>query len=184
MGTATRMTVEEYYASSVEGDHTQLVEGEIVVSEPKPIHAVLQGLLFVALHGWTEAADGRGQAMLTTNVSLDQYNVYAPDLLWFAEEHRPTDLNRYPLRVPDLCVEIRSPGTWRYDLGAKKSGYERARLPELWLVDDAAETLIAFRRSRPGGPIFDIALELRRDETLTSPQLPGFALPLDELFRR
>jgi len=90
----------------------------------------------------------------------------------------------YLERVPDLCVEIRSPGTWRYDLGAKRSGYERARLPELWLVDDASETLIAFRRSRPGEPIFDIALELTRDETLISPQLPGFALPLDELFRR
>jgi Uma2 family endonuclease len=184
MGTATRMTVEEYYAASVEGDHTQLVDGEIVVSEPKPIHAVIQARLIVALSAWTEAALDRGLALLPTNVELDEYNVYGPDLLWFSEEHRPADLDRYPERVPDLCIEIRSPGTWRYDIGAKKAGYERGGLPELWLVDDAADAVLVFRRSKAGVPTFDVTLELRTGEQLTSPQLPGFALPLDELFRR
>jgi Uma2 family endonuclease len=184
MGTATRMTVEEYYAASVEGDHTQLVDGEIVVSEPKPIHAVIQARLIVALSAWTEAAPDRGLALLPTNVELDEYNVYGPDLLWFSEEHRPADLDRYPERVPDLCIEIRSPGTWRYDIGAKKAGYERGGLPELWLVDDAADAVLVFRRSKAGVPTFDVTLELRTGEQLTSPQLPGFALPLDELFRR
>src|SRR2546430_1549186 len=98
MGTATtRMTVEEYYAASVGGDHTQLVEGEIVVSEPRPMHALLQTRLTVALFGWTQAADGRGLAIVTTNVELDAYNANGPDVLCFAEEHRPTDR---PLPVP------------------------------------------------------------------------------------
>jgi Uma2 family endonuclease len=178
------MTVEEYYAASVEGDHTQLIEGEIVVSEPKPIHALIQIRLATAFTKWTEAGARRGLALLPTNVELDEYNVYGPDLLWFSEDHRPTNLDRYPERVPDLCVEIRSPGTWRYDIGAKKSGYERGGLPELWLVDDTAEEVLLFRRSKGNVPTFDVALELGRGETLTSPRLPGFALPLDELFRR
>jgi Uma2 family endonuclease len=179
---ATRMTADEYYAVSVEGDRKQLVDGELVVSEPKPIHALLQIRLSTELQRWVESGERRGLALMPTDVKMDEHNVYGPDLLWFAEEHRPADLGEYPDRVPDLCVEIRSSGTWRYDVGAKKRVYEERGLPELWLVDDAAETALLYRRTTPESPTFDVALELGVDETLTSPQLPGFALPLERLF--
>jgi Uma2 family endonuclease len=65
---------------------------------------------------------------------------------------------------------------------AKMSAYELAGLRELWLVDTAASDVLVFRRSEAGAPGFDVALELERDETLTSPQLDGFALPLVDLF--
>ncbi len=86
----------------------------------------------------------------------------------------------YPL--PDLAIEIRSPSTWRYDIGAKKSAYEREGLPELWLVDGDAGVLLVFRRSAPSVPSFDVALEFDRAATLTSPLLPGFALDAGALF--
>lgn len=181
--TATRMTAEDYFASTVEGDRTQLVDGAIVVNEPRPIHSVLQGHLHVALARWIDAGDGRGLVLLPTDVVLNEFNVYGPDLLWIAERNRPSDLHQGLARVPELCVEIRSPGTWRYDVGAKKSAYEAARLPELWLVDDVAATVLVFRRSKSDVARFDVALELGRGETLTSPQLAGFELSLDDLFR-
>ena len=181
--TATRMTADEYYAVSTEGDCTQLVDGAIVVNEPKLIHGVVQLRLAAAFDNWIDAGPGRGIASMPTDVVVDEHNVFAPDIVWIAEAHRPPDLNRYPDRVPDLCVEIRSPATWRYDIGAKKSAYERAGLPELWLVDDAAETVLIFRRTRPDTPVFDVALELARGDQITSPQLPGFALPIERLFR-
>jgi Uma2 family endonuclease len=180
---ATRMTAEQYFAVSVEGDRKQLVDGAIVVSEPRPIHAVLQARLATALTHWTDSGEERGLALLPTDVVLDDYNVYGPDLLWIAEPHRPHDLRERLARVPDLCVEIRSPGTWRYDVGAKKSAYEAGGLPELWLVDDVAEIVLVFRRSRPEVATFDVALELERGEKLTSPQLAGFELALDDLFQ-
>ena len=179
---ATRMTAEQYYATTVEGDRRQLVGGEIVVNEPKLIHAALQGRLYHALRTWVEAGDRRGFVSLPTDVRMDEHNVYAPDLLWFSEAHRPANLNAYPERLPDLCVEIRSPGTWRYDVGAKKRVYEQGGLPELWLVDDGGESVLVYRRSAPESPVFDVALELARGQSLTSPQLPGFSLGLDELF--
>lgn len=180
--TTTRMTAEEFFAVTVEGDHKHLVDGAIVVAEPRPIHSVLQGRLYVAFARWIDAGEGRGLVLLPTDVVLDEFNVYGPDVTWVAERHRPSDLRDRLARVPELCVEIRSPGTWRYDVGAKKSGYEAGGLPELWLVDDVAETVLVFRRSRPELARFDVALELGRGETLTSPQLPGFELALDELF--
>ena len=50
--------------------------------------------------------------------------------------------------MPDLAVEVRSPSTWRYDVGAKKDGYERHGLPELWLVDTEARSVLVYRRAR------------------------------------
>ncbi len=182
--TATRMTAEQYYAITVVGDRRQLVDGEIVVNEPKVIHALLQTRLSFALHAWVEAGKGRGLALMPTDVRMDEHNVYGPDLLWFSAEHVPADLDGYPERVPDLCVEIRSASTWRHDVGAKKRVYEAGGLPELWLVDDASDTVLVYRRSTPGAKTFDVALELGVDQHLTSPQLPGFALALAELFRR
>jgi Uma2 family endonuclease len=180
--TATRMNADEYYAVTVEGDHKQLVDGAIVVAEAWPIHGLLQARLLTALSYWIDSGEGRGLVLPPADVVLDDYNVYGPDLIWIAERHRPRDLHERLARVPELCVEIRSPGTWRYDVGAKKSGYEAGGLPELWLVDDVAATVLVFRRSAPEVARFDVALELGRGETLTSPQLPGFDLALDDLF--
>jgi Uma2 family endonuclease len=182
--TATRMTAEQYYASTVEGDRKQLVEGEIVVNDPKLIHGLLQRRLIFAIEAWVRAGERRGAVFPPTDVRIDEYNVYAPDLLWFADGHVPVDLDAYPERLPDLCVEIRSVSTWRYDVGAKKRVYEAGGLPELWLVDDAARSVLVYRRSSARSETFDIALELARGNTLSSPQLTGFGLTLNELFER
>jgi Uma2 family endonuclease len=184
MATTTRMTADEYYAISVEGDRKQLVDGQIVVNQPKTIHGLLQARLGGELYAWAKAGEGRGLVVMPTDVKMDEYNVYGPDLLWFREERKPADLNEYPEWVPDLCVEIRSPSTWRYDVGAKKRVYEEGGLAELWLVDDAADTVLVYRRSKPGARTFDVALELVPGDVLESPGLPGFELPLDELFKR
>ena len=176
------MTVEDYYAITVLHDRKELVDGMIVVNEPKLVHLEIQGTIHAALREWTKGASGRGRAYLPTDVRLDEHNLFAPDVLWIAERHLPADFDCYPERVPDICVEVRSPGTWRRDTGPKKDAYERHGLLELWLVDTKGLRVLVFRRSRPDAPTFDIALELMAGDELTSPQLPGFALPLDELF--
>jgi Uma2 family endonuclease len=136
----------------------------------------------LALGAWVNEGKGRGLVLTPTDVRMDEHNVYGPDVLWFREERVPADLRGYPEHVPDLCVEIRSPSTWRYDIGAKKRVYAAGGLAELWLVDDASYSVLAYRRSSPGGTSFDVAIERGRDDTLESPMLPGFALPLAQLF--
>jgi Uma2 family endonuclease len=176
------MTAEQFFAETPERHFLQLVDGAVVVNEPRPIHVVLQGRLYFELRTWIEAGEERGLVLLPVDVRMGEYDVYAPDLCWIAERHRPASLREQISRVPDLCVEVRSPGTWRYDVGRKKAIYEAGGLPELWLVDDVAETVLVFRRSAPAAPAFDVALELTGEDELSSPQLPGFSLPLQRLF--
>lgn len=186
--TATRMTAAEFLAWDAPEDDerrfAQLIDGEVVVCSPKPMHQLVELRLAAAMHAWVEAGEGRGLALMTTALPLDERNVYLPDVLWFSEHNVPADLYAYPEAVADLCVEIRSPSTWHYDVGTKKLVYESRGLPELWLVDDIAELVLVFRRSSPGVGRFDVSLELGRGEVLASPMMPGFALTLDELFKR
>ena len=103
-----------------------------------------------------------------------------PDVLWYAPGAEPDLDARPPSPLPHLAIEVRSPSTWRCDIGAKKAAYEREGLRELWLVDTDAKVVLIFRRSAEEVPSFDVALEV--DDILTSPQLEGFELALGELF--
>ena len=182
MQVTQRITADEYLALDLEDQHTQLVDGVIVATEARLPHALLSMRLIRTLDDWIRAEDGRGLMTVPIDVGVDRYNVYAPDLLWYRAARAPALDAPWPYPLPDLAVEIRSPSTWRYDIGAKKSGYEREGLPELWLVDGDAEVLLVFRRSTPTTPTFDVALEFDRSATLTSPLLPGFALGIRALF--
>jgi Uma2 family endonuclease len=182
MSTATRMTAEEYFAVSVEGDFTELVDGVIVVDDPRPLHNLAQVEVLHALVSWCKAAPGRGFASTPTDVVVDEHNVFSPDVLWVQSERVPQLFERRLGSLPDLAVEVRSPSTWRYDIGKKRAAYERTGLPELWLVDTASRTVLVCRRSGKDAPSFDVELELSEGDELTSPQLSGFSLPVEQVF--
>jgi Uma2 family endonuclease len=174
---AERLTADAYLARE-DPRRTELIDGVVVVNEPSVLHQRVCALIWKALDDWTGTPDGRGSASLPINVPLDSGNVLAPDVLWFEEPLALSAINAP--RAPDLAVEVRSPGTWRYDVGRKRSLYELHGVRELWLADTASRTLLAYRRSQPTAG-FDLALELGADETLRSPLLPGFAAAVGEL---
>jgi Uma2 family endonuclease len=89
----------------------------------------------------------------------------------------PGDGPRYD-GTPDLAVEVLSPGTRRLDLGRKRDRYRDAALPELWLVDGPASTVVAVRFA--GGATDDA--EFGPGDSVTSPLLAGFSLAVDALF--
>ncbi len=181
MQVTDRITADEYLA--YEGERrTWLVDGEIVVNQPRLMHQLLHGKLFRALDDWSRAGEDRGLLTIPIDVTLDDYNVYAPDLLWYRASRAPAFDDDPPYPLPDLAIEIRSPSTWRYDVGTKKRVYEAEGLPELWLVDGDAGVLLAFRRATPSSSLFDVELEFDRAATLTTPLLPGFALDVGALF--
>jgi Uma2 family endonuclease len=182
MAVAQRLTVAEYLEQDDTRRRTDLVDGEVVVTEPRPLHQRTMVELLVALTLWTRAGPGRGEVTAPIDVQLDAHNCFGPDVLWYREGRGPGRSEERPQQLPDIAVEIRSPSTWRYDIGPKMARYEQYGLPELWLVDTAADEVIVFRRSTPTAPTFDVSLELARGDTLASPLLPGFAVALDELF--
>jgi Uma2 family endonuclease len=182
MPTAQRMSADEFLRLPDTDDlrSAELVEGELIVDPPRARHQLVAGEIIYALMKWSRSGEGRGTVWFNLGVQLDERNVYQPDVLWYPSGAEPDLDARPPSPLPQLAVEVRSPSTWRYDIGAKKAAYEREGLLELWLVDTDAKVVLVFRRSAPDVPSFDLALEL--SDILTSPQLVGFELPLVELF--
>ena len=178
-------TVDDYYAITTLRDRRQLVGGAIVVNdEPSLRHAAIQARIVTALSNWS-SEHARGLVTTPIDVRLSEHDLYGPDVVWIDDLCPPTDSHGRLLGVPELCVEIRSHSTWHRDRDEKRPGYERGGVPELWLVDDEQERVLVYRRSRASLSEFDIEVEVELDfdGVLTSPQLPGFALPLEDLFR-
>jgi len=175
MSVAQRTTAEEFLALPVpeRGRPWNLVDGEVVVNEPTALHGSVQGNLLFALESWARAEAGRGQVTLPRDVRIDERNVFAPDVLWYRAGRAPDRRDPPPYPLPDLAVEVRSPSTWKHDVGAKKAAYERHGLPELWLVDTAADAVLVFRRSAIAARAFDLALELGRGDGAPLAAAPG-----------
>ena len=182
--TSTRLTAEEYFALPPTDKRTQLIDGEIVVNEPTVRHQRVTGEIYLLLTMWLRDNPGHGEAGIPVDLHLDDRNVFAPDVWWVPEEARPARDAKRIVGPPALAVEVRSPSTWRYDVGAKRRTYERLGLAELWLVDTESDSVLVYRRSSTESPEFDVALELGAGECLTTPLIPGFEIDLGELFDR
>ena len=182
LATGARLTADEFLARDDWPRGTQLIEGEVVVNQPALPHQLLLGHCYAHLLAWTRAEPDRGLACLSVDVRVTPTNVYGPDVWWVSEERRPAPGQLALVGVPDLVVEVRSPSTWRFDIGSKRLRYEQAGVAELWLVDTAAPSVLVYRRSVPEAPGFDVALELETGDRLTSPLLDGFAFDLDDFF--
>ena len=177
------MTADEFLALGEAPFRYQLVDGELVVNEPTLPHQFAAKRILVALDVWTMAGSGRGLASMPADFRFDDRNIFAPDVWWVGESRKPKRGDLHLVGLPDLIVEVRSPSTWHKDLGRKKLRYEAAGVAELWFVDTKANSVLVFRRSSPRHATFDIDMELREGDTLTSPLLPGFTLPVEEIFR-
>jgi Uma2 family endonuclease len=114
------------------------------------------------------------------DVILSDLDVVQPDLVFLTNE-RLASLDA-ALRGPaDIAVEVASPGSRRQDEVLKRDLYERASVPEYWLVDPDAETIKVYRRAGGSFPRPEL-LSCRDGDVLRTPQLPGFEIALAVVF--
>ena len=67
-----------------------------------------------------------------------------PDLLFVRAELRSIVGPQNVEGIPDLVVEILSPGNWSYDRKEKFLLYQEAGVPEYWIVDPRLKTVEVF----------------------------------------
>jgi Uma2 family endonuclease len=180
--TAERLTLDEFLARDFP-PRTQLVNGEVVVNPPRRRHDRVAFHLAHRLANWVENV-GFGEAGTALGWTADDQSYFVPDAWWIRDAERLSENAVLTAGYPDIVIEVRSPSTWRYDLGPKRRAYEQAGVAELWFVDLDSETVIVNRRSKPDAAAFDELLELGRGEALVSPLLRRFAITIDELFDR
>lgn len=62
-------------------------------------------------------------------------------MLVILNEHLDRIASSHVIGAPDLVVEILSPGTMRHDLNEKLRAYERAQVPEYWIVNPSERVI-------------------------------------------
>jgi Uma2 family endonuclease len=117
------------------------------------------------------------------DVVMSDFDIVEPDLLYLSNERAATTLTEVHVRgVPELIVEVTSPGTRRRDEGIKRRLYERAGVTEYWIVDPDVDRVRVHQRD---GDLFGRAIELSREhgDVLSTPLLPGLEMKLERIFR-
>jgi len=147
------MTADEYFAITDElPARTQLIDGELVMDSPAFRHdRIIHWLSYLHL-SFVESHPHAGEVGANTDTLIDEHSVYKPDLWWVPNERRPDGAESRFTEPPPLVVEVRSPSTWRYDIGTKLRHYEAAGVTEVWMIDTAADVVLVYRRSKAGGP--------------------------------
>ena len=118
----------------------------------------------------------------STSCSLE-FDVVEPDLLYLSNERAAEVLTSANVQgVPELVVEIGSPGNAEARRDDQTTLYERAGVSEYWVVDPELDVIRVYRRD---GERFGRPRELSAEagDVLTTPLLPGLELPLTRIFR-
>jgi Uma2 family endonuclease len=182
--TAVKLTYDDFVHFPDDGRRHELIDGEhYVTPSPNTKHQRVVGHLHLLIGAWLEHHP-IGQVFLSPyDVVFSAFDVVEPDLLYLSNERATEVLTPLHARgVPELVIEIASKGTRKRDETIKRRLYERAGVSEYWLVDPMRDIVRLYRRD---DQVFGEPLELSRiaGDVLTTPLLPGLALPLARIFK-
>jgi Uma2 family endonuclease len=167
----------------------EVIDGTAWVREPPSpsgAHQALVGVLYHQIESALENSPYRAfvapldvRLPKTTNADDQIDTVVQPDVLIVS------DLQKIDARgvcgAPDWVAEVLSPSTARHDRTRKLAAYERAGVPEVWLVHPLDRTLSIYRieNGRYGPPT---VLELKGRTALTA--VGGVVIDWDRVMAR
>jgi Uma2 family endonuclease len=144
------MTARQYFMLGEDppGVKLELVNGEIAVSpSPTPEHSSVVVNLTTILNMHIQAHD-LGELHLDVDTYLDEYNVRRPDLLYFSSANRGRIGKKNMQGVPDLAIEVVSPGSIEVDREDKFEQYRAAKIRFYWIADPELRTLEGWELKR------------------------------------
>lgn len=180
-----RLTVEEFMELDDTDDRRkmELDDGVLyIMPRPRIVHNFVQSEFYLHFANCRNRMDGPPLQVYTDVIvalSLDQRRLYAPDVTVILPGNPCAVRDRMVEGAPDIVIEVLSSDRNR-DLVRKRQVYAEAGIPHYWLCDLRQDTLTLLEL-RDGGYVESATLTA--DDTLTTPLLPGFAIPLSDIFR-
>ena len=160
----------------------ELDDGELyLMPRPRFVHQFLMRLLASYIQMYLDTfeqppAEVHHEAV--TILSRERGLTLVPDLIVILRARADIVVGGYAEGAPDIAVEILSSDRNR-DLVRKRQLYAAAGVREYWIVDPAADS-VTLLEPDDGGYVERAALTAA--DTLTTPLLPGLAIPLADVF--
>jgi Uma2 family endonuclease len=130
----------EDYEALPDEPRCELIRGRFYLSPaPTPLHQIVLTLLMRHFIDIAEAVGGL-TLVAPVDVPLATHSVVQPDLLYLTAVRRQIVGARLE-GVPDLVIEVLSPGTARRDRGEKLALYAESVAREYWIVDPEARQI-------------------------------------------
>jgi Uma2 family endonuclease len=169
-------TRERVLALPDDGNRYELLDGELVVTpSPRSRHQYVLSALFTRLVPFVD--DHRLGVVLWSPADLfGRLGQLAQPDLFVLPTRALVEWEEHPL--PSLVIEVLSPSTARFDRGLKRRFYQRAGVPEYWIVDPDARMV---ERWRPG----DERAQLLEERIVWTPGGASVTLEIDleDMFR-
>lgn len=167
---------------SIFGDYNglvEIVEGQLVIHDmPGTKHQMI--LLNIAVRLRASTA---GQVFVAAlPVRLTDETVREPDVLFFATAHLDRLHDAY-VDPPDLAIEVISPSSSgrKRDLIEKRAEYARAGVPEYWIVDPKASSVLVLRLDSGGCEYREVG-RFAGDDVVTALAAPDVAIRVADMF--
>jgi Uma2 family endonuclease len=161
----------------------EIIDGELFVTRAPHIrHQGAGGNIHVALEIWSRQSQ-LGKPFQAPGVIFTPTDAVIPDLVWISRARLANSIDEagHLTVAPDLVVEILSPGeiNEQRDREVKLKLYSLHGVQEYWIVNWQLKTLEIYRRTDTQ---LQLVATLLDSDILTSPLLPGFTVPVAEIF--
>lgn len=132
----SKLGYEDYLCFPNDGQRHEIIDGDHFVNPaPTPLHQQVCGQLYVMLFSQIQSANRGRVYFAPIDLQLSECDIVQPDLIVVLNEHTGIIARNKIEGTPDLVVEVLSDSTAQLDRGLKKKLYERAGVPEYWVVD-------------------------------------------------
>ncbi len=140
-------TIMEVYKMLPEGTLAELINGKIYMSPaPNNQHQRVLIKLFKVISSFVEEYQLGEVFISPSDLYLDKnINAVQPDLYVVSYQNPMIILEDKPnYGVPELIIEVLSPGNNQHDLVIKKNLYEQFGVSEYWIVNPSTQDVLLF----------------------------------------
>ena len=180
---AKTYTLEEFWQLPDPPDRSklELIAGVLYMSPPPEYtHDYVVTRLNRALTTHLIETNDKGKLLLPRAAIWTSERTYLEPDLFYVSAELEAQLDPKHRETADLVVEVISPGSAVYDRNKKAETYAALGVRELWLIDEAEQTVEVRRQT--GGGTFDGGRTFGRDQSVESDIFPALRLPVEQLF--
>ena len=175
-------TVEDLWNLPDDGQIYEVIDGELYMTPPPvPAHQMVSTNFFFTLGQHIRRRRlGKLIAAPCAVILAKGRRGVQPDLFFIRRENLGIIGEKAVEGVPDLIIEISSPGTAKYDRTTKMKVYAEQRVREYWIVNIPKRTVHQF--TQPRGGEYRQSKIYHETDKLRSELFPGWSARVADLF--